>query len=366
MLIINKFRNITVLFISIALISCGEQPNPIVKSPLVETYRLPERNKSNITKFPAVVSASDLSELSFRVSGELIELPAKSGQKVKKGDIIAKLDPTNFQLDLSDKKAKMDLAKVSMDRTKAMVDFGNMAQSVFDEFEAEYRVAKAKYELSMLRLSYVNLKVPFDGVLATVPADNFQSVARGELIATIHRTDKIEIKVDLPDAILAVADTTNDSRSKVVVDVTLDAYPEHVFKSYYKEHTTEQNQDNKSFELTLEMSQDLERTALQGMPGSVDIDMNNLKVTSTNYRKIPIEAVTLPDFYPSSSSERIIWRIKEDNTVEPVKVTTSGMADIDHIYVSGDFNSGDEIIVKGMFYLKDGLSVSRVSQGDNL
>ncbi len=55
--------------------------------------------------FPGRIDANKKAELSFRVSGKIQELPVKEGDEVLKGDLIAKLDPTDFQIAVNDKKA---------------------------------------------------------------------------------------------------------------------------------------------------------------------------------------------------------------------------------------------------------------------
>lgn len=344
------------------LTACSEQPPAEVKTPLVETYRIPVKNIENIKNLPAIVKASDFTLLSFRVKGELIDIAVRSGQVVKKGQLLAKLDPTNYQITVNDRKSKTELAKKSRDRAAKMVTFGNMAQSTLDELNARYRVAQADYEYAKLELSYVELRAPFDGIISSIPADNFQATMAGETVITMHSKDMVEIQVSLPDLILSAANNRKD-KSKLVFDVLLDAYPEHVFKAHYKEHTTEQTDENKKYVLILEMPIDKERITLQGMPGNIKVDLARLKMKKIPTVSVPVEAVLLPDNENSEGLERIVWRVLPNNTVEPVTVKAQSLANLTALNVSGALKEGDVIITQGMTYLTKGMEVKIKNQG---
>ncbi len=341
----------------VTLAGCSEKSKVTVVKPLVETYIIPKKISENVQNFPAVVRASDLTHLSFRINGELIDVPAYNGQKVQKGDLIARIDPTTFELTVKDRRAKVEIAKLTMDRSKKMVALGNMAQSVYDELEAKYRVAKAQYEYALLQLGYVELRAPFDGVIADVIADNFQNTSTGQLVAVLHRIDKIEIKVDLPDAILATAKRNAGNRDKLNFNVVLDAYPDHTFNAVYKEHTTEQTDKEKKYLLILEMPVDNKRIALQGMPGSVEISSDKLNTRKAGMNSVPVTAIVFSDEIISEDKELYVWRVSSDSTVESIPVTTEGFSNSSFIDVGGSLNEGDEIVVAGMMYLQNGLAV---------
>lgn len=361
MSLLHKSALVTCL--SLGLLACGDDAALTVKSPLVGTYTIPIKAPQNLQNLPAVVQASELTDLSFRVKGELIEINVQNGQKVKKGHLLAKLDPTNYQLAVNDRKSKVAFAKKSVDRAKAMVEFGNMAQSILDELDANHRVLKAEYEYALLQLGYVELRAPFDGIVASVPADNFQTVAVGQNVMSMHRNDNVEVKVSLPDMILSFADQNID-KSKVSLPVSLDAYPDHVFMATYKEHTTEQTSDDKKFVLVLTMPVDKERIALQGMPGNIKLDLARLKIKRVASYKVPIESVVVPDSIPLTSGERVVWRMSDDKIVTPVTVNAHSIAGLSYLNVSGELNEGDKIVTQGMLYLSDGMQVRTITSGE--
>ena len=100
--------------------------------------------------FPGSVTASQRAELSFRVSGVLQEIPVKEGDSVKQGQVLAKLDPTDFKIRLEDRQASFDNAEKNYNRGKTLVAEGNISQLDFDRLEANFRTARAALDLACL------------------------------------------------------------------------------------------------------------------------------------------------------------------------------------------------------------------------
>ena len=104
---------LTILVISLSISACSKKEE--VKEAVVrpaKIFTVGDSTGELIRTFPGEVEATDKAIQSFRVGGELIERPAQPGQPVKKGDILAKLDPKDYKLKYDDSKAKYDLAKV--------------------------------------------------------------------------------------------------------------------------------------------------------------------------------------------------------------------------------------------------------------
>ncbi len=356
-------RDIYLKLLPICLITWGisgcekiEIPKPL--APIVETYVIPKNNNENLQHFPALIKASDYTSLSFRVSGEIVSVLVTSGSKVKKGEKIATLDDSDFILDVDNKRVKTEFSKVSMERAKKMVALNNMAQSTLDQLEAEYRIALTSYQLAQTKLNYTTLYAPFDGIIASIPTESFQNIQTGEQFTTMQRTDKLQVNIELPDVILAQASAkaTAERASKRLFKVTLDAYPDHTFTAYYQEHTLEQNNDSKSYQLILEIKQEEDKTILPGMPGSVSLDLSIFQ-PKLKVNKVPLAALVSMDDKDISKPQKIVWRMTEEQTVEPVEVLIGQFTENSLVEVTGDLKPGDTIAVSGLLYLKENTQV---------
>ncbi|REL36303.1 efflux RND transporter periplasmic adaptor subunit [Thalassotalea euphylliae] len=353
-----KFYNqiALVLLALVTIAGCTPAPTPQVQPIRVSVETIPEISNEKLQTFPAVVHASELTQLSFQLNGEVNELIATEGMEVKKGELLAKLDDTLLVLAVSEAKAKVELSKVQAARAKQMVDRGNMPESTYDELLARYEIALARYNYAQSQLDYVYLRAPFDGIISDVAIERFQATTVGRPIITMHKLDMVEVRIDMPDILVASADQQKVDGQQHTVDVKLDAYPNQIFKAEYKEHTTEQNEENRSFTLVLEMPSTQAKPVIQGMPGSISLDLAQIERDSAYYSVVPLHAVVLPDSYSSSSFTSIIWRLN-GTQVEPVEVTLGRLVDKSHVEVIGDIKPGDKVITKGLHYLRRGTEV---------
>src|SRR5690606_41239300 len=130
--------------------------------------------------------------LAFRVNGELVSLPAQSGQVVKEGTLLARLDPADFQLRLDDRKARFELAQSQFRRIDDLFTQGQISRAQYDQAKAELDISKAAMATARTELSYTELRAPFAGVVAEVYADNHQPVTAGETLGVLQAADQPE------------------------------------------------------------------------------------------------------------------------------------------------------------------------------
>src|SRR5262245_49232441 len=91
---------IRAILVLISVTGCGRQTPSTTQEVVrpVRTMSLGVAPESGRRTFPGQAEANEEADLSFRLAGSLIELSANAGDKVKKGQVLAKLDPTDFQV----------------------------------------------------------------------------------------------------------------------------------------------------------------------------------------------------------------------------------------------------------------------------
>ena len=95
----NRYTILWLALVAFAIFStgCGEIPaKPDVERP-VKTLVIGDATEGASRAFPGTTRAADRAELSFRVSGPLVELPIYEGKEVRKGDLLAQIDPRDFR-----------------------------------------------------------------------------------------------------------------------------------------------------------------------------------------------------------------------------------------------------------------------------
>lgn len=330
-------------------------PRVIVAPVKVQTVQLAQSSPQ--VSFPAVAAAADKSRLSFRIPGEVIRIHINPGEKVKAGQLLAQLDPTDYKLAVDDAQAKYDVADSQYRRSAKLVKRGFLSQSQFDELKAQRRIALAQLSLNKLRLTFTELRAPFDGVISRIPAEAFENVQAGQGIMNIHRTDRVDIIIQAPDMIYSQSTAVEVQASKPGAQVILNDRT--AYQAYLKEFTTEPDPELGSFLVTLTMPMPPQQFILDGMPVEVRADAQKLNIYQQNEAVIPIEAIFNQDGDPIGRENKFVWVVDAERQVAKRRVV------IDKLVPQGarlraGLEAGEQIVVAGGNRLQEGQQISIV------
>ena len=92
---------------------------------------------SNVRTFPGLIEANKKTDLAFRVAGQLTKLPVKAGASVKKGQLLAQLDSTDYQNAYDDRIAKLNLARTQHKQTTTLFKKRYASQAEVDSVTAQ-------------------------------------------------------------------------------------------------------------------------------------------------------------------------------------------------------------------------------------
>ena len=194
----------------------AQPPKEVIRPVVTVTVQAPAATRER--SFSGVAKAVVETRLSFRVSGEITKLPAKIGVRVKPGDLIAQLDPTDYQLkekqllaELRQVRAKLKQADSNYDRVRELYEVGSSTKSDLDAAQANYESGLAASEsiqrnldLARKQLEYCTLTAPMAGSIATVPVEVHQTVQAGEVVAALSSDRQIEVELGVPEKIVGL------------------------------------------------------------------------------------------------------------------------------------------------------------------
>ncbi|PSU35132.1 efflux RND transporter periplasmic adaptor subunit [Photobacterium lutimaris] len=309
--------------------------------------------------FPAVAAAADKSSLSFRVQGEVSFIGVRPGDMVKKGQLLARLDPTDYKLEVDDAQAKFNVSDSQYRRSAKLVKQGFLPQSQFDELRAQRRIAKARLDYAKLNLSFTELKAPFSGVISRVPVEQFENVQVGQLVMNLHLADQVDIIIQAPDMIYSQSTAVEVQESQPKAIILLEDGSE--FKAQLKEFTTEPDPNLGSFLVTLTMPMPEDRFILDGMAVQVKADAQKLKVYRKGEAVIPLEAIVNEDGDDLAMDNKFVWVVNDDNTVTKRKVVTDKVVP-EGVRLLEGLEAGEHIVVEGANRLREGQSVTIVDK----
>jgi membrane fusion protein, multidrug efflux system len=131
-------------------------------------------SSSQIKKdFSASVEAVDFVKLAFKVSGQIISLPVVEGQKVRKGEVIAKIDTRDISLQYAADKASYETSKADLERNTRLLSRQAISQQSYETSQAAYERAKSTYEISQNNLSNTCLYAPYEGTIEKRFVENY-------------------------------------------------------------------------------------------------------------------------------------------------------------------------------------------------
>lgn len=221
---------------SLLLAGCGEPPAPpaLVKPVFVTTVA--HAASAQTRTFTSVVRARVESELGFRTGGKVVERLVEVGDRVKAGQVLARLDPIDYQLAVKVAADQVQAAAVDAQqsasdeaRFRRLLADGSVGSADHERQKARADAAAARLgqanrqlELARNREGYATLVAPYAGVVTALRFERGQVVAEGHPVASLARDGENEIVAELPEdwvgrarKLSATATSWNDPKSRV-------------------------------------------------------------------------------------------------------------------------------------------------------
>jgi len=353
--------NHRVLFIGLvflpALVGCDKGEEQTVQKEVirpVKTVQIAGAERGGVRTFAGRIQASNRADLAFRVDGKLAELPVREGDQVKGGQMLAKLDPTDFQIAVNDRQASHDEAKSNYTRAKTLVKDGFISKMDFDRIEANFKNTRAALNLAKQDLSYTVLEAPFAGSVARRLVQNFEEVQAKQPVIELRDLALLEVKFDVPEQLMlkvSNAEATPEEGDNVPVFASFDTVPGKRYPLMLKEVSTRADPQTQTFEATYTMPAPKELTVLPGMTATVTADLSKL-VGGTDVFYVPVSAVK-----GDAGLSAEVWVVDEDTmTVSPRPVEVGTMRG-NQIAVAKGLNAGERVVVAGVPFLVEGMKV---------
>jgi RND family efflux transporter MFP subunit len=193
----------TLLLIALAstLIACNKGTPPAVKTDrpaLTQIVGIMTEKNNNVLS--GEIRARHEIDLGFRVSGKIIERRVEAGSQVKKGQILARLDPTDAALQVTSTDAQLKLAADELKRYRELHHRGFVSQSALDTKETSYKTAAAQAGLLHNQADYTTLNAEHDGVITSIQAEAGQVVSTGQAVMRLAQEGEVEVAVAIPES----------------------------------------------------------------------------------------------------------------------------------------------------------------------
>jgi len=358
------------------VVGCSSHKPPVSEEPRpVKTMVVTAGDRPSVRSFPGRVEASKMVDLAFQVSGVLVSLPFREGEKVSKGTVIAQLRQDEFQARLQTVQATLDQARAQLGaaesklaNTKAeserygrLVDSTAVSRSDYDSAQTAYRAAQEDYNgqqasirglegrvaEATLQLGDSTLRAPYDGVVAQRLVDVGQNIVANNPVIRFQNVVDIDIVADVPEAYVA-----SNLRSTAIRQsaAELSIAPGRQFPVHVKEVAQIADPKTQVFEVRFAMKAPPGITALPGMTANVTV------TTRANTRPGNILVVPISSVVKQDSGEQVAWILGSDQAVHR-RIVKLGAPSGEQIEVVSGLQPGDRVVVAGATLLREGMRV---------
>ena len=340
----------------------------------VKTVVLRSNGKGGIWQYYGTLQGGRRVDLSFRVSGPISKIAVDKGASVKKGQLLATLDPRDYRTQLQ--QAQSNQAQAQAQYENAQADFKRyenlykqkvIPKSTYDTYKTQMDVARsalnaARASTAAVRdsLKDTELRAPFDGVIVDRMVESFQDVTAKQPIFILQDISMLEIVFNVPDNDVIWASKTTSGLSKPDLDVIairakFDAIPDRTFPLKFKEFVMQADRSTNTFPVTAVMPGQKDVALLPGMAATVEVELKDSAGTEQVFT-IPQTAIV------TSSAELYVWRCENDGNnnkiVKRVSVTQNSPHNSGFIEITSDqLKDGDIIVVAGAHLLHENQKV---------
>ena len=204
-----------ILAVSVAavIVMTSMRPAPPKKErveldPLVEVIVLEEMTANFEVRSQGTVRPRTETILSAEVSGTITEMSPKfvAGGVFKRNEVLARIDPTNYDVAFKQAEAMVELRQIEYDGAKKLRSQGYRAEAEFASAAAALATAKAELVRARRNLERTYIRLPYEGIVRSKESDLGQFVNPGTRLGVVFATDYAEVRLPLTDADLAFVD----------------------------------------------------------------------------------------------------------------------------------------------------------------
>jgi membrane fusion protein, multidrug efflux system len=347
---------------------CHRQPPPSAPpAPVVALPVHPLTGRASLGElhFPVEVAARYANARAFRVGGQIIARSARLGDVIHRGQVIARLDPTDAQKQLGVARAARDaaehrlvFARQTLDRDQDQRAQNLIAVNELEQSENDYAAALAgqtqarnQWEVAHNALGYTGLVAEHDGVITSENADTGQVVAAGQAVYGLAWSGDLDVTLD------AAASDLGAVAAGQMARVTFPALPGRQFTGRVREISPAADPQSRTYRIKL--------TLVDGSP--------EVRLGMTGDAALAPGAPTGPDAASGRATFKVpatalfhrgrdpaVWVVRaRDSTLELRPVTVAAYTE-HAITVSGGLSDGDTVVLAGVHTVYEGEHVAAV------
>ena len=327
--------------------SCSNGANNSTPPRPVRVATVEQLNQTS-QSYTGIVEAQESAELAFRMAGTMSETPVGPGAMVKQGELIAAIDPFDYNLQLNAAKSAFQTAEFQLHPNKRLLDEQAISKQEYEISQTNYTEAESNYKAAQEMVRDTRLYAPFDGFIEKKYVNNYQKISSGQAIVNLVNPYLIQIKVILPEMAI------NWINRPMEISLEFDTEPGILYEG----------------EILSRVDASIEGGGIPIKIGIKDKDFNPLahnihtgfsckalftvQNTQNGGVTIPLSSIC----YSATDQTPFVWIVESDKKIKAQPVTIYQLHDKDEVIVSEGLTGNETIVTAGAQNLLNGQRVS--------
>ncbi|CAN7576135.1 efflux RND transporter periplasmic adaptor subunit [Pararhizobium sp. LjRoot238] len=319
----------------------------------VKVIEIAQANDTRTLNYAGSVRARVEMNLGFRINGKISERLVDIGERVKAGDLLARIDPADYELSVRSAEASLDAAERQVETTelarnraeqlfaKNVSPKSQLEQAVlsYDQAVATRDSARSALDQAKNQVSYTDLKSDQNGIVTAINADVGQVVGSGTPVVTVAVDGEKEVLVAVPELDIAQFKPGKTVTASFWSDAAL------TLQGRVREVAGSADQQSRTFAVRISLPNNPK--VLLGMTANIEASADSARQLVS----IPLSALTKKDDQP------IVWTV--DRAAATVHSRPVKIADFvgDGVRIAEGLKPGDVVVSAGTQFMTEGLKV---------
>lgn len=339
----------------VTLWGCSKEQPVVEQIPFVMVQQ-PATSLLDQKSYAGDVQAKQQTALAFRVGGQIVERYVDTGDRVKIGQILAKLDVKDAQLQMNSARAQLEsaqsAAKVAADefkRFQQLLPINAVSRSQYDAVKNQYdsanaalKQAQSNYDVSANQTGYNQLVANKNGVITERNIEVGQVISAGQPAYQMAIDGDREVVIGVPEQAISSIKVGQDAW------ITLWSKPNDKFAAYVREISPAADQ-SRTFSVKVALKEG--QSAIQlGQSARVFFSQNIQNILS-----VPLSSVS------ATENQAYVWVVNPNQTLHKVNVTL-GAYGRDSVPVLSGLQAGQWVVVGGVHLLREKQKIKPVDR----
>lgn len=334
------------------LAACGKPPAPPEPLRPVKTVQVGMESGEAAFSLPGEVRARHEAPLAFRVGGKITECKVNLGDTVRRGQVLARLEPNDYELAAqagaageAEVRSASILADAELARYRNLREKGFVSAAMFDQKQAAADAARARLEAmrsvhtgQSRQVNYTALTAEGNGIITLYNCNAGQVVGAGQPVLHLAQAGEKEVLVHLPETELV------RFRSAAGFTVSLNALPDKNYKGALRELAGAADPATRTYAARIAIK-DADAAMQLGMSATV-----RMQSAGDTAIRLPLAAVI------GREGKSLVWQVDEAGIVHATHIVV-GAIEGNRVQIASGLSSGNRVVVAGANLLRDGEKV---------